>query len=206
MNAQKLVQVKSNYMTFPSELLSQMMGDYIEGQPYKSELIYQFKALLNNQTPPCPLNSKEREILNLLRQGLTNCQVLKNAGLSQSSYFLEMIYRKLGARNKFEAICIAENEGWLHACEIKPFQILNAPKKSLTANENLEIRQQGYSFRYEMKDGVLTKCAVMTLKKWSTFKDDWRRQKFNFLRGNNSADRWVHIEGTNYPVITITGS
>lgn len=205
MKAQKLVQVKNNYMTFPSELLSQMMGDCIEDQPYKSELFCQFKALLNNQSPPCPLNPKEREILNLLRQGLTNCQALKSAGLSQSSYFMEMIYRKLGARNKFEAICIAESEGWLNACEIKPFQILNAPKKSLTANENLEIRQQGYSFRFEMKDGILTKCALMTLKKWSTFKDDWRRQAFNFLRGNNSADRWIHIAGTNYPVIIVTG-
>jgi DNA-binding CsgD family transcriptional regulator len=206
MKAQKLVQIKSSYMTFPSELLSQIIGNPFDIKSHRPELFSQFKRLFNSQNPPCPLNANERKILNLLRQGLSNHQAFERAGLRKSSYFLNILYRKLNARNKSEAIYIVENEGWLDAPEIRPSHVLKAPKKSLTANEHQEMRRQGYSFRYEFKDGILTKCALMTLKKWTILKDDWERQKFNFLRGNNSADRWAHIEGTNYPVITITES
>ncbi|MGD2206001.1 MAG: response regulator transcription factor [Anaerolineae bacterium] len=66
------------------------------------------------QTPRMALTSREKEVLCLVSQGLSNHQVAHDLGLSVRTVeaHLTHIYSKLGVGSRTEAALLAEREGW----------------------------------------------------------------------------------------------
>ncbi|TXK84071.1 response regulator transcription factor [Paenibacillus sp. N3.4] len=63
-----------------------------------------------------PLTSKEQEILKLISQGLSASEMAKQLFLSNGTIrnYVSEILSKLDAKNRIEAIAIAEKNGWLN--------------------------------------------------------------------------------------------
>jgi putative nucleotidyltransferase with HDIG domain len=64
---------------------------------------------------PCPLSSREREVLERLSEGKVYKQIGADLGLSPSTVrsHLHNIYGKLGAADRAQAVLIAAGHGWL---------------------------------------------------------------------------------------------
>lgn len=62
-----------------------------------------------------PLNDRERDVLRLAEQGLTNRDIASRLGLAMGTIrnYLSEASSKLGARNRIDAYRIARNNGWL---------------------------------------------------------------------------------------------
>ncbi|MFD1739650.1 response regulator transcription factor [Bacillus salitolerans] len=62
-----------------------------------------------------PLSERELEVLKLAKSGKTSKEIAKTLFLSDGTIrnYLSEVFRKLDAKNKIEAIGIAENKGWL---------------------------------------------------------------------------------------------
>ena len=64
---------------------------------------------------PCPLSSRELRVLHRLSQGSVYKEIALELDLSASTVrsHLNKIYRKLGARDRAQAVLIASRRGWL---------------------------------------------------------------------------------------------
>jgi two-component system response regulator DesR len=64
---------------------------------------------------PCPLSSREREILAACAEGLSTAEIAARQWLSEGTVRnrVSEILGKLGARNRAEAVQIAQENGWL---------------------------------------------------------------------------------------------
>ena len=64
---------------------------------------------------PCPLSSREREILAACAQGLSTAELATHLWLSEGTVRnrVSEILGKLGVRNRAEAVQIAQENGWL---------------------------------------------------------------------------------------------
>jgi DNA-binding NarL/FixJ family response regulator len=77
-----------------------------------------FAALLR-RPPPAPggeaLTGREREVLSLLSEGLTNKAIAARLGVSEhtAKFHVNAILAKLGAENRSEAIVLALRAGWI---------------------------------------------------------------------------------------------
>ena len=68
-----------------------------------------------NLVDPCPLSSRELRVLHRLSQGSVYKEIALELDLSASTVrsHLNKIYRKLGARDRAQAVLIASRRGWL---------------------------------------------------------------------------------------------
>jgi two-component system response regulator DesR len=76
------------------------------------------QAVFDGSTPPPPaqaLSPREREVLELVAAGLTNAEIAKRLHLSPNTIkeHASTLYRKLGARNRAEAVLRAQRLGVL---------------------------------------------------------------------------------------------
>jgi putative nucleotidyltransferase with HDIG domain len=67
------------------------------------------------QAGPCPLSSRELDVLGSLARGRVYKQIASELGLSTSTVrtHLHNIYRKLGAADRAQAVLIATERGWI---------------------------------------------------------------------------------------------
>lgn len=68
-----------------------------------------------DEAEPDPLNDRERDVLRLAEQGLTNRDIASRLGLALGTIrnYLSEASAKLGARNRIDAYRIARHNGWL---------------------------------------------------------------------------------------------
>jgi DNA-binding NarL/FixJ family response regulator len=66
-------------------------------------------------TDPCPLSSRELDVLRSLAGGKVYKQIASELGLSTSTVrtHLHNMYRKLGAADRAQAVLMATERGWL---------------------------------------------------------------------------------------------
>jgi DNA-binding NarL/FixJ family response regulator len=64
---------------------------------------------------PCPMSSRELEVVRRLAKGMVYKQIASDLGLSTSTIrtHLHNIYGKLGARDRAQAVLIATERGWI---------------------------------------------------------------------------------------------
>jgi DNA-binding NarL/FixJ family response regulator len=64
---------------------------------------------------PCPMSSRELEVVRRLARGMVYKQIAGELGLSTSTIrtHLHNIYGKLGARDRAQAVLIATERGWI---------------------------------------------------------------------------------------------
>lgn len=94
----------------PSEQLAESIRRVMQGQREVSpELLF---GVMENANP---LSSREREILRLAADGKTAKEIAKTLFLSSGTVrnYLSDIFTKLDAKNRIEAIAIAEEKGWI---------------------------------------------------------------------------------------------
>jgi DNA-binding NarL/FixJ family response regulator len=67
------------------------------------------------QIDPCPMSSREVEVLRGLAQGKVYKQIASELGLSTSTVrtHLHNVYGKLGAMDRAQAVLIATERGWI---------------------------------------------------------------------------------------------
>ena len=74
-------------------------------------------ARLGAETPGSeqPLNQREREVLRLVAQGLSNREIADQLHLSELTVkgYIEDILQRLGARNRVHAAALATRRGWI---------------------------------------------------------------------------------------------
>ena len=67
------------------------------------------------RAPRNPLTAREREVLRVLAMGLPSAEIAAKLDLQLGTVcnYVSTIIRKMGARNRMEAVRIAEDSGWL---------------------------------------------------------------------------------------------
>lgn len=92
------------------ELLSAIRTVAVGGEAVSAAL-----ANADRDWDPDPLNDRERAVLRLAEQGLTNRDIASRLGLALGTIrnYLSEASTKLGARNRIDAYRIARNNGWL---------------------------------------------------------------------------------------------
>ena len=96
--------------------IEQIVRDLAAGRPYLSP---QVQEALARATPQAGdrelLSERERDILRLVRRGLSNPQIAQALALSPNTVrnHLSAIYRKLDVHSRYEALTIAEERGLL---------------------------------------------------------------------------------------------
>ena len=67
------------------------------------------------QIDPCPMSSREIDVLRRLARGMVYKQIASELGLSTSTVrtHLHNVYGKLGAMDRAQAVLIATERGWL---------------------------------------------------------------------------------------------
>jgi DNA-binding NarL/FixJ family response regulator len=65
------------------------------------------------QKPPLPLTRRQKEVLNLLAQGLSNRRIGRSLHITEQTVkaHLHMVYHKLGVADRTEAVVIAMRQG-----------------------------------------------------------------------------------------------
>lgn len=65
--------------------------------------------------PEIPLSPHQLSVLRLMAQGLSNKQIAERLYLSENTVkgYVQEVLRRLGARNRLEAVMIANRRGWL---------------------------------------------------------------------------------------------
>ena len=67
------------------------------------------------QVDPCPMSSREIDVLRRLARGMVYKQIASELGLSTSTVrtHLHNVYGKLGAMDRAQAVLIATERGWI---------------------------------------------------------------------------------------------
>ena len=67
------------------------------------------------QIDPCPMSTREVEVLRRLARGMVYKQIASELGLSTSTVrtHLHNVYGKLGAMDRAQAVLIATERGWI---------------------------------------------------------------------------------------------
>jgi two-component system response regulator DesR len=72
-------------------------------------------AVVALRAPRNPLTTREREVLDIMAAGLPSAEIAAQLDISAGTVgnYISTIIRKTGARNRLEAVRIAEEAGWL---------------------------------------------------------------------------------------------
>jgi len=67
------------------------------------------------QVDPCPMSTREVDVLKRLAKGMVYKQIASELGLSTSTVrtHLHNVYGKLGAMDRAQAVLIATERGWI---------------------------------------------------------------------------------------------
>jgi HD-like signal output (HDOD) protein/DNA-binding CsgD family transcriptional regulator len=102
----------------PSEMLA--VGRSINLKPAQlRQIMYDLPQGSANARPrqvdPCPMSSREVEVLKRLARGMVYKQIASELGLSTSTVrtHLHNVYGKLGAMDRAQAVLIATDRGWI---------------------------------------------------------------------------------------------
>jgi putative nucleotidyltransferase with HDIG domain len=102
----------------PSELLKVARAVGIKPNQLR-EVMYELPLSGGDSRPrridPCPMSSRELEVVRRLARGMVYKQIASEMGLSTSTIrtHLHNIYGKLGARDRAQAVLIATERGWI---------------------------------------------------------------------------------------------
>ena len=102
----------------PSELLGVARGIGVKPAQLRA-IMYDLPLPSSGGRPrqidPCPMSSREIDVLRRLAKGMVYKQIASELGLSTSTVrtHLHNIYGKLGAVDRAQAVLIATERGWL---------------------------------------------------------------------------------------------
>jgi len=69
----------------------------------------------DEEPTPCPLTSRELEVLRVLARGATNAQIARELNVTEDTvkFHIRNIFRKLGVASRTEAALVAIRQGWV---------------------------------------------------------------------------------------------
>lgn len=73
------------------------------------------QAPRNEEPTPCPLTSRELEVLRVLARGSTNAQIARELNVTDDTvkFHVHNIFRKLDVASRTEATLVAIRQGWV---------------------------------------------------------------------------------------------
>jgi DNA-binding NarL/FixJ family response regulator len=83
------------------------------------KILYELPLSLGSDRPrqvdPCPMSTREVDVLKRLARGMVYKQIASELGLSTSTVrtHLHNVYGKLGAMDRAQAVLIATQRGWI---------------------------------------------------------------------------------------------
>jgi HD-like signal output (HDOD) protein/DNA-binding CsgD family transcriptional regulator len=102
----------------PSEMLAAARAINLKGEQLR-ELLYQLPLSIGSDRPrqvdPCPMSTREVDVLKRLAKGMVYKQIASELGLSTSTVrtHLHNVYGKLGAMDRAQAVLMATERGWI---------------------------------------------------------------------------------------------
>jgi HD-like signal output (HDOD) protein/DNA-binding CsgD family transcriptional regulator len=102
----------------PSEMVA-AAGAIDLGSDQLRQLLYELPLSIGSDRPrqidPCPMSTREVDVLKRLAKGMVYKQIASELGLSTSTVrtHLHNVYGKLGAMDRAQAVLIATERGWL---------------------------------------------------------------------------------------------
>jgi HD-like signal output (HDOD) protein/DNA-binding CsgD family transcriptional regulator len=102
----------------PSEMLSAGRSINLKGEQLR-QIMYELPLSMGSDRPrqvdPCPMSSREVDVLKRLAKGMVYKQIASELGLSTSTVrtHLHNVYGKLGAMDRAQAVLIATERGWI---------------------------------------------------------------------------------------------
>jgi HD-like signal output (HDOD) protein/DNA-binding CsgD family transcriptional regulator len=102
----------------PAEMLAAAKAINIKGEQLR-ELLYELPLSIGTDRPrqvdPCPMSTREVDVLKRLAKGMVYKQIASELGLSTSTVrtHLHNVYGKLGAMDRAQAVLIATERGWI---------------------------------------------------------------------------------------------
>lgn len=102
----------------PSEMLAAARSINLKGEQLR-QILYDLPLSAGSDRPrqvePCPMSSREVDVLKRLAKGMVYKQIASELGLSTSTVrtHLHNVYGKLGAMDRAQAVLIATEHGWI---------------------------------------------------------------------------------------------
>jgi len=102
----------------PSEMLAAARAINLKGEQLR-ELLYELPLAMASERPrqidPCPMSTREVDVLKRLAKGMVYKQIAAELELSTSTVrtHLHNVYGKLGAMDRAQAVLIATERGWI---------------------------------------------------------------------------------------------
>ena len=102
----------------PAEMLAAAKAINLKGERLR-ELLYELPLSIGSDRPrqvdPCPMSTREVDVLKRLAKGMVYKQIASELGLSTSTVrtHLHNVYGKLGAMDRAQAVLIATERGWI---------------------------------------------------------------------------------------------
>jgi HD-like signal output (HDOD) protein/DNA-binding CsgD family transcriptional regulator len=102
----------------PSEMLSVARPINLKAEQVR-KILYELPLSLGSDRPrqvdPCPMSTREVDVLKRLARGMVYKQIASELGLSTSTVrtHLHNVYGKLGAMDRAQAVLIATQRGWI---------------------------------------------------------------------------------------------
>jgi two-component system response regulator DesR len=97
------------------DALPSRLADYIRRVAKGERVIDPILAVAALRAPRNPLTERERQVLEVVALGLPSAEIAGRLHLTNGTVcnYISTIIRKTGARNRLEAVHIAEESGWL---------------------------------------------------------------------------------------------
>ncbi len=102
----------------PSEMLAAGRAINLKGEQLR-QIMYELPISIGSERPrqvdPCPMSTREVDVLKRLAKGMVYKQIASELGLSTSTVrtHLHNVYGKLGAMDRAQAVLIATERGWI---------------------------------------------------------------------------------------------
>ena len=102
----------------PAEMLNAARAINLKGERLR-QLLYELPLSVGTDRPrqvdPCPMSTREVDVLKRLAKGMVYKQIASELGLSTSTVrtHLHNVYGKLGAMDRAQAVLIATERGWI---------------------------------------------------------------------------------------------
>lgn len=102
----------------PAEMLVAARAINLKGDQLR-QIMYELPLAMGSERPrqvdPCPMSTREVDVLKRLARGMVYKQIASELGLSTSTVrtHLHNVYGKLGAMDRAQAVLIATERGWI---------------------------------------------------------------------------------------------